>query len=165
MDEINFNYMMILCPNDYRMLDLSDVALSAEVILVGIRSGPAHVLYERLRYMFHVLEQHTKVVLLKNDQEVLSGYGYAYHVFFDYTPLWNNAYLLELSSQRPSHLMSFNRLNSGDYFMKDHERPFFMRYPEYKKALVDISIIQHLYPYIAIMSPYLYLPTIQEQRF
>ena len=157
--------MMILCPNDYRMLDVGDVVFSSDVILVGIRWGQAHVLYERLQYIYPFLKGHTKVIHLKTDEEVVSGYGYTYHVYFDYAPLWANAYLNRLSAMRPSHLMSFNGLNSGDYFVKDRERPFYDRYAQYTKALVDISIILYFYPYIAVMSHYLYLPTIKEQRF
>ena len=155
--------MVVLCPNDYRLRDLSDVAFSAEKIIVGIRPGPAQTLYEQLKHIFVELARYTRVLLLHTEADIIDGYGYTYHLFFDFSPIFPlNPYLSRLSEARPSHLLNFKRLNGGDYFVKDRERDFYDQFHQYQKAFVDVGLVYKLYPYLAVLNNVLYLPTIKE---
>ena len=59
------------------------------------------------------------------------------------------------------HLITINRINSGDYFIKDKERNFFRRHPYYSKSTFDLlKDSQKYYPKIKRQGNRLYYPTL-----
>lgn len=155
----------MLCPNEYRMLDLNDVTKSKDKIIVGVSNGQSHVLYEQLKATFPFLAR-TQLKILHSLDEAVRGYRYTYHIYFDYTPLYPlSPYIAALSEACPSHVLTFKMLNSGDFFVKDHERPFYNKYHQYAKGFMEKSIVQNFYPYLAVLELFLYVPTIKDQAY
>jgi hypothetical protein len=59
------------------------------------------------------------------------------------------------------HLMTINRINSGDYFIKDKEKDFFKRHLYYSKSTFDLQTdAQKFYPKIQRLGNVLYYPTL-----
>jgi len=158
---ISDKYLFIISPNDYPLRDLADVIKSRPALKIGIRkAGQAQMLYEQLKEVFPMLGRKTTAVLLEDDQ-IISGYTYSYHIYMDFLPLERDIFITGLSEKTPSHLMTVRSLNAGNFFITDGERPFYTKYPQYQKALLEKNVILHIYPYLAIIERVLYVPTIK----
>ena len=155
---IKSNTLIMLCPNDYRISDFSELKQDA---IVGIRKrGQGQELYEVLKKFFKLEPR----MILLDDDDIVPLYKIKYHVYFAYTAIRPgiDPYIAGLTERAPSHLLSFTRLNGGDYFVTDDERPFYTANPHFKKFLLENHNLDSLYPYLTLDTRLLYIPTITE---
>jgi hypothetical protein len=157
------NYLIILCPNHLPFKDLSDVVMSREKIIIGVKNRQSLHLYQDLVKAFPKLALFTEARLIDPELAV-QGYGVTYHLYLaaDFQPTPPDSpdpVLFAMTVKYPSHLLPFYPINSGDYFAKTNEKRFYAANKKYHKALLENKVIQLTYPYLTV-DKMLYMPTI-----
>jgi hypothetical protein len=158
--------LIILCPNHLPFQDLSDVVMSREKIIIGVNNQESLEVYHDLVKSFPKLGRYTEARMIKQDR-IVADYGSAYHLYFasDFQPTppeHPDPIIYKLTEKYPSHFIPFYPVNSGDYFIKTDEKPFYKQNKfKYQKALLENKVVQMTYPYLTVNTKRLYLPTIK----
>jgi hypothetical protein len=156
-------FLIILCPNHLPFKDLSDIVMSREKIMIGVKNQESLHVYQDLVKAFPKLALFSEARLV-NPEKAVRNYGVAFHLYLtaDFQPTPPDSpdpVLFAMTAKYPSHLLPFYPINSGDYFAKTNEKGFYKTNKKYRKALLENKVVQMTYPYLTV-DKMLYLPTI-----
>ena len=82
-------------------------------------------------------------ILVQSEEDIFQNYGSKYDIYFDVT-MHPNLFFKLLTEKMPSHMVTINKINGGNYFVQMSEQSFYKKYPYYKKDMIDrISLTKY----------------------
>jgi hypothetical protein len=165
MTAIHPSVIYLLAPDISGLNDISDFDKVRGPVRIGLEGHPGgreHTAYLNLANFYPGIERKCKAVFLEPHQ-VASEYGRSYDVFLAVTirPL---DYLRAMTDKIPSHFLYMRDINGGSYFITDRERPFYRRFPYYRKYMLDLLKMRKLYPALSAKHDEIYIPVIQSKN-
>lgn len=137
--------LILIVPNSVNIIDIGDIKHINCEIRIAV-SGE-----EQRRALLHVLEMypeiHTEIDIV-DESVIKKEYGHKYQIYADLI-LETNSLVRTLTDQAPSHLVSMHKINAGSYYITDSERPFYQKYPYFRKDMIDIIDLHRQYPQLS----------------
>ncbi len=151
----------ILAPDRSNIHDLMEIFNTPNITIAIKNIQSRRCLYDILTAYDGA---HNIKIVVQSEENILSNYGTEYDMYFDVT-VHPNPFFRKLTEKIPSHMITMNKINGGDYFVRPTEMPFYRKYPYYKKHLIDKVTLTKAYlqisPPIANGVDSLHVPTIK----
>lgn len=162
--------LLLLTPNTVNIIDLGDIRhwkkptgcpCKVRIAISGDEYSTGYQILTHLLSFESRVVNNIEIVSSITPGQLLAGYGSEYQIYADLA-CHKNTIIRTLTDRVPSHLVQSNKINSGNYFITDRERPFYRKYPYFRKKLLDILQLRRAYPSLSqIHNRDLYYPTIQ----
>jgi hypothetical protein len=151
------NPVIMLVPNTHRIFDFAGLS-TVSCFRVGLSHG-TELIWTALSTLLdpQVLSRITTTVI--SEDEAVSRYGSDIDALLVTTKVSPLKYLRTITDQVPSHLLYFNAINSGNYFILDNEKAFYHEHPQFQKQLLDLLALKKQYPALTTVKKEMYLPT------
>jgi hypothetical protein len=165
MTAIHPSVIYLLAPDISGLNDVADFDKVRGPVRIGLEGHPGgreHTAYMNLANYYPGFERNCKAVFLEPHQ-VASEYGRSYDVFLAVTirPL---EYLKAMTEKIPSHFLYMREINAGSYFISEREKPFYRKFPYYRKYMLDLLKMRKLYPALSAKHDEIYIPVIQSKN-
>lgn len=155
--------LLLLSPNSDNILDIGDIKYFNCEVGIGILAPQTSERYQTVLHLlsFYIPERRNIKIYSMNEEELLQGYGSKFRIYADLATYRNRLVHL-LTDKLPSHFVSMRKINGGSYHITDSEKPFYSKYPYFKKEMLDIKQMQRYYPSLTqVHNRDLYYPTIK----
>lgn len=166
--------LLLLTRDESGLLEFGDIQHYSCRVRIGIpydTSPERRIISDILNYYPETVKDNVDIVPLHKwttDRTSVpcSGLilGHDYHIYAQLVyPGHTNAMIRKLTAEQPSHFMTIIRINSGDYFVTNSEKPFYRMHHYYGKDLYDLQNGISHYPQLSRIGNQqysLYLPTI-----
>jgi hypothetical protein len=162
--------LLLLTPNSINIIDLGDIRhwkkptgcpCKVRIAISGDEHSAGYQILTHLLSFESDVVNNIEFVSSVTPGQLLAGYGSEYQIYADLASS-KNTIIRTLTDRVPSHLVRSNKINGGNYFITDRERPFYRKYPYFRKKLLDILQLRRAYPSLSqVHNRDLYYPTIQ----
>lgn len=156
--------LLLIAPNSSNIIDLGDIKHYTCKVSIGVAGDRSTEQYQAVVQILSAYgEQTTKNINIVNlDRKALmEGYGTTFIIYADLTTS-KSSLIRALTDKIPSHLVSLHKINTGGYHVTYQEKPFYKRYPYYRKEMIDIIQLRRNYPLLSqVHNRDLYYPTIR----
>ena len=132
----------ILAPDQSNILDLGDIIdrLIDGTISIAISNLQSKQCLDDLLNAYNLTKYK---ILVQSEEDIFQNYGSKYDIYFDVT-MHPNLFFKLLTEKMPSHMVTINKINGGNYFVQMSEQSFYKKYPYYKKDMIDrISLTKY----------------------
>lgn len=151
------NPVIILVPNTQRIFDFSEFT-KVDCFRMGLTHG-TNMIWDALKTLLDPQAVSRIMTYNLSETEAINRYGNDIDGLLMAPKLSPLQYIRTITSQTPSHLLYFNQINSGNYFILDHEKEFYHNHPVFQKYLLDLNTFKKQYPSLTTVKKDLYLPT------
>jgi hypothetical protein len=145
--------VILMAPNEFSVQDLSDLK-NVESAVIGANNP------EAVTVMQDLLAEYPDVsgIKVKVSTEITNEKPLMY-AFVTRHP---SKEIANLVKSQPMHVVTMNKINNGNYFVSDSEKPFYRKHEIYQKASFDMHKdgVKY-YPGLSIRGQLLYYPTIK----
>jgi len=162
--------LLLLSPNNINIIDLGDVRhwkkptgcpCKVRIAISGDEHSAGYQILTHVLSFESNVVHNIEIISSLTPGQLLAGYGSEYQIYAELA-CSKNTIIRALTDRVPSHLVQSRKINSGNYFITDRERPFYRKYPYFRKKLLDIAHLQRVYPSLTqVHNRDLYYPTIQ----
>jgi hypothetical protein len=145
--------LILMSPNQYPIQDLSDMKTVQSAVIQVSDLQTANMVKDLLNY-YTDLSQEIKIIIGPAENPIMYG-------FLTVHPSKDIANLVKAE---PMHVVTMSKINNGNYFVSDTEKPFFKKYLKYEKTSFDMhNQGVKYYPGLSIRGQLLYYPTIKSK--
>jgi hypothetical protein len=148
--------LILMSPNQFPLQDLSDLKQIQSAVIQVPDNGTANVIK-------NLISEYPDVTV--TGIKIRIGAGVEQPIMYAFMMMNNgnaSPEIAKLVRQEPMHVVTMSKINNGNYFVSDTEKPFFEKHKAYEKSSFDMhNEGVKFYPGLSIRGQLLYYPTIK----
>jgi hypothetical protein len=145
--------LILMSPNEYNIQDLSDLSRVQSGLILANSPFTVTVVQDILSSYPNYMVKNIRVSVNAANEKPLMYAFLAVHP---------SAEIANLVKEKPMHVVTMSKINNGNYFISQKEKPFYRKHLHYEKASFDMHRdgVKY-YPGLSIRGQLLYYPTIK----
>jgi hypothetical protein len=144
--------LILMSPNQYPIQDISDLAKLLQPPIIKVNNKAAELVVR------DILNEYPGV----NSKDMKISTDVENPIMYAFLTVQPSTEISDLVKNSPMHVVTMNKINTGNYFVLETEKPFYRKHIHYEKTSFDMHTqgVKY-YPGLSIRGQLMYYPTIK----
>ncbi len=154
--------LILMSPNQYPIQDVSDLSKLSRAPIIKVNNKAAEIVVRDILNEYPDVNSGDMTISTMSTSSPISTISADNPIMYAFLTTQPSAEISELVKNTPMHLVTMNKINTGNYFVLESEKPFYRKNIHYEKTSFDMHTqgVKY-YPGLSIRGQLLYYPTIK----